>query len=116
MFENREAFRELKENIIINCTGYGAKALMDDQQMIARRGHLVLLRKTHHKQFYFFSGGCANHRMMYVFCRQGDIVVGGTVQHGKDNEMKLPADDAVFHRIRDNAANVFAGRPADCKW
>jgi hypothetical protein len=54
--------------------------------------------------------------MMYVFCRQGDIVVGGTVQHGKDNEIKLPVDDAVFHRIRDNATNVFAGRPADCKW
>ena len=116
MFENREAFRELKENIIINCTGYGAKALMDDQQMIARRGHLVILRKTHPKQFYFFSGGCANHRMMYVFCRQRDIVVGGTVQQGKDNETKLPADDAVFRRICDNAANVFAGRPAECKW
>jgi hypothetical protein len=84
--------------------------------MIARRGHLVILRKRHPKQFYFFSGGCANHRMMYVFCRQGDIVVGGTVQHGKDNENKLPADDAVFRRICDNAANVFAGRPADCKW
>ena len=116
MFADREAFRELKENIIINCTGYGAKALMDDQQMIARRGHLVILRKTHRKQFYFFSGGCTNHRMMYVFCRQRDIVVGGTVQHGNDNEIQLPADDAVFRRICDNAANVFAGRPADCKW
>jgi len=114
-FADKEAFRELRENIIINCTGYGAKALMQDQQMLARRGHLVILQKTHRKQFYFFSGGCADYRTMYVFCRQYDIVVGGSVQDGNDRETRLPADDAVFGRIQDNARAMFAGRPADCR-
>ena len=43
---------------------------MGDDKMVARRGHLVVLRKTHPKQFYFFSGGCWNGRIMYLFCRQ----------------------------------------------
>jgi D-amino-acid oxidase len=114
-FADKQAFRELRENIIINCTGYGAKALLDDHQLIARRGHLVVLKKTRRKQFYFFSGGCANYRTMYVFCRQNDIVVGGSVQEGNDSETHAPADDAVFRRICDNARNVFDGRPADCR-
>ena len=54
---------------------------MSDDNVIARRGHLVVLRKTLPKQFYFFSGGCWNGRIMYVFCRQNDIVVG---ERGKE--------------------------------
>src|SRR6516165_1364490 len=87
-FADKDALCRLRENIIVNCTGYGAKALLDDQQMTARRGHLVILRKTWHKQFYFFSGGCANYRAMYVFCRQHDIVVGGSVQAENDSETR----------------------------
>ena len=89
-FENKTDFAELRENIIVNCTGYGAKAIMGDDKMVARRGHLVVLRKTHPKQFYFFSGGCWNGRIMYLFCRQSDIVVGGTVQRGNESEAILP--------------------------
>ena len=84
MFTDVQSFAELRENIIINCTGYGAKALVQDDQMLARRGHLVVLRRTLAKQFYFFSGGCANYRTMYVFCRHRDIVIGGSVQDGND--------------------------------
>src|SRR5262245_8865370 len=56
-FVSKDDFAELRENIIINCTGYGAKALMNDDDMIARRGHLVVLRRTLPRQFYCFSGG-----------------------------------------------------------
>jgi D-amino-acid oxidase len=114
MFVDKQTFGELRENIIVNCTGYGAKALLDDDQLIARRGHLVILKKTLAKQFYFFSGGCSNRKTMYVFCRQNDIVVGGTVQEGNDSETLAPEDDAIFRRICDNAQKVFDGRPAEC--
>jgi D-amino-acid oxidase len=60
LFADMGSFAEIRENIIINCTGYGAKALVQDNQLLARRGHLVIVRKTQTKQFYFFSGGCAN--------------------------------------------------------
>jgi FAD dependent oxidoreductase len=115
LFADMGSFAEIRENIIINCTGYGAKALVQDNQLLARRGHLVILRKTQAKQFYFFSGGCANHRTMYVFCRQADIVVGGTVQDVNESETPGPEDETIFRRIRENARNVFDGQPRQCR-
>jgi glycerol-3-phosphate dehydrogenase len=115
MFTDVQSFAELTENIIINCTGYGAKALVRDDQMLARRGHLVVLRRTLAKQFYFFSGGCANYRTMYAFCRQRDIVIGGSVQDGNESESASSDDDAVFRQIVENARNVFDGHPRQCR-
>ena len=77
-------------------------------------GHLVMLRRTLPKQFYFFSGGCGNRRNMYVFCRHTDIVVGGTVQTGNDTEDIIEADRSRFVRILENARAMFEGHIADC--
>ena len=115
IFIDVQSLAELKEDIIINCTGYGAKTLVQDDQMLARRGHLVVLRRTLAKQFYFFSGGCANYRTMYVFCRHRDIVIGGSVQDGNESEGVTSGDDWIFRRIRENAQNVFEGRPRQCR-
>jgi glycine/D-amino acid oxidase-like deaminating enzyme len=113
-FASKDDFAALRENIIINCTGYGAKALMNDDDIVAKRGHLVVLRRTLPKQFYFFSGGCGNRRIMYVFCRHRDIVVGGTVETGNDTEGVMESDRARFDRILANARAMFDGRPRDC--
>ena len=113
-FVSKDDFAALRENIIINCTGYGAKALMNDDDIVAKRGHLVVLRRTLPKQFYFFSGGCGNRRIMYVFCRHRDIVVGGTVETGNDTEGVMESDRARFDRILANARAMFDGRPRDC--
>lgn len=113
-FASKDDFAELKENIVINCTGYGAKALMNDDDVIPKRGHLVVLRRTLPKQFYFFSGGCGNRRNMYVFCRHEDIVVGGTVQTGNDAEAIIEPDRPRFDRILENARAMFDGRLAEC--
>jgi hypothetical protein len=80
---------------------------MNDNDVIAKRGHLVVLRKTLPKQFYFFSGGCSNGRIMYVFCRHNDIIVGGTVQRGSDSEAIIEQDQATFERILSNARAMF---------
>jgi D-amino-acid oxidase len=113
-FASRDDFAALRENIIVNCTGYGAKALMNDEDVVAKRGHLVVLRRTLPKQFYFFSGGCGNRRIMYVFCRHSDIVVGGTVETGNDTEGIIESDRTRFDRILANAQAMFEGRPRDC--
>jgi D-amino-acid oxidase len=115
MFADLQALADLKEEIIVNCTGYGAKALVKDDQMMARRGHLVLLRRTLPRQFYFFSGGCVNYRTMYVFCRQRDIVVGGSVQDDNESESASSDDNRIFRQIVENARNVFEGRPRQCR-
>src|ERR1700737_1282431 len=53
LFTDVQAFGALRENIVINCTGYGAKKLVQDDQMLARRGHLVVLKRTLANQLYF---------------------------------------------------------------
>src|SRR5262249_62117869 len=83
-FAGKDDFAELKENIVINCTGYGAKALMNDDDVIPKRGHLVVLRRTLPKQSNFFSGGCGNMSNNYLFFPHTPILVGGTVQTGND--------------------------------
>ncbi len=112
-FDGKADLAQLRENIIVNCTGYGARALMNDNSVIAQRGHLVVLRRTLPRQFYFLSGGCSNGRIMYVFCRHHDIVVGGTAQ-GSDSDAITERDRSTFERIVSNARAVFDGRPADC--
>ena len=114
LFETQQDVRQLAENVVINCTGYGAKKLFADDDLVPQRGHLVVLEKTDPRQFYFFSGGCSNPVVSYVFCRQNDIVVGGTVLGGQDSVAHTPADDAVFEKIMGNARELFAGRPAAC--
>lgn len=106
---------ELPEAIVVNCTGYGAKQLFADDKVIAQRGHNIVLQKTDPKQFYFFSGGCENPVIAYVFCRQDDIVVGGTVQSGQDSIAHTAEDAKTFQRLLANARGIFEGRPAGCQ-
>ena len=51
---------------------------------------------------------------MYVFCRQRDIVIGGSVQGGNESESTSFDDDGVFRQIVENARNVFDGHPLQC--
>ncbi len=106
----------LKERIVINCTGLGAKTLFSDDKVIPQRGHLVVLQKTDPKQFYFFSGGCSNRVTSYAFCRQDDVVLGGSVQAGNDSLSIGEADQAVFQRILSNSRLLFGGKPKACVW
>jgi D-amino-acid oxidase len=113
-FLHRDEWMQLPHNIIINCTGFGAKQLVSDDAVIGQRGHLVRLQKTNGKQHYFFSGGCDNRVISYTFCRQDDVVIGGTLTSGVDDDGITPADDATFARILDNARLLFGGAPAAC--
>ena len=136
-FKTREDILALGESIIINCTGYGAAALMQDADMEPHRGHLVVL-KNPAKLDYLFSGGCGLSStgdpttISYLFARQNDIVVGGTVSDpapgDKENYPKWykaqerdffdardPADVETASALLANAAKIFSGAPETCK-
>ncbi len=115
-FETPADVAALKERVVINCTGLGAKTLFSDDKVIPQRGHLVVLQKTDPKQFYFFSGGCSNRVTSYAFCRQDDVVLGGSVQAGNDSLTIGEADDAIFKRILSNSRLLFGGKPRACVW
>lgn len=113
-FVERADVFALPESVLINCTGLGAKALFSDDKVVPQRGQLVALEKTNDKQFYFFSGGCENRVISYAFCRQDDVVIGGTIQPGNETTTIVPGDDAAFTRLLDNSRRLFGGEPASC--
>jgi D-amino-acid oxidase len=114
-FEDIEQIHALHENIVINCTGYGAKKLFADDALVAHRGHLVVLRNPSRLK-YLFSGGCENDVTSYVFARQRDIVVGGTiVDDERDSFDGTDGRDAtICEALLKNAQQVFSGRPDAC--
>ncbi len=113
-FEKRDELAALPQDVIVNCTGLGAKTLFDDAKVIPQRGHLVVLQKTDPKQFYFFSGGCENFAISYVFCRQDDVVVGGSVIPNEDSMTVSESDSPQFEKMLSNAKLLFGGQPAAC--
>ena len=114
-FATRADLSALPERIVVNCTGFGARALLDDTDVTGQRGHLVVLDKTDPRQDWFFSGGCQNNVVAYVFCRQTDIIVGGTVGRSQDEPRVLPTDAPVFDRLLRNGQALFGGDPARCR-
>ncbi len=113
-FDKLDDVAKLGETVIVNCTGYGAKKLFGDDTLIAQRGHNVVLKKTNDKQFWFFSGGCDNGVIAYAFCRQDDIVIGGTIQPNLEDPARVPDDDAIFARLLSNGQALFAGQGSTC--
>ncbi|MFN2499088.1 MAG: FAD-dependent oxidoreductase [Pyrinomonadaceae bacterium] len=75
-FRSREEIKRLPEQVIFNCTGLGAKALFDDEQMEPVRGQLEVLLPQPEIDYCYLGGG------EYMFPRRDGIVLGGTWNHG----------------------------------
>jgi D-amino-acid oxidase len=116
-FTDQQHVMDLDENIVINCTGYGARKLFCDPALYAHRGLLAVLKNPADLN-YFFSGGCGNGEIAYVFARQSDIVVGGTVVRNDEREhfdaSSGSTDKAQCERLLDNIQKLFDGHPNAC--
>jgi glycine/D-amino acid oxidase-like deaminating enzyme len=75
-FRSREEITRLPAQVIFNCTGLGAKALFEDQQMEPVRGQLEVLLPQPEIDYCYLGGG------EYMFPRRDGIVLGGTWGHG----------------------------------
>lgn len=85
----------LDECIIVNCTGLGAKAIFNDGNMRPIKGQVMVLPNPSGLD-YFFSGGCGPSRSAYVFCRQHDIVLGGSYEEDIDSDGATAAECGRF--------------------
>ena len=68
-FHDPSDLSKLKEKVIINCTGYGARALWKDESLIPIRGQIVWLTPQEGVHYGFYHNG------MGVLARRDGIVV-----------------------------------------
>lgn len=74
-FRGREEIMRLPESVIFNCTGLGARALFNDQELIPVRGQLEVLLPQPEIDYCYLGDG-------YMFPRRDGIILGGTFDHG----------------------------------
>ena len=73
-FRSREEIMRLSEPVIFNCTGLGARALLNDQKLGPVRGQLEILLPQPEIDYCYLSTG-------YMFPRRDGIILGGTFDH-----------------------------------
>ncbi|MCA1577035.1 MAG: FAD-binding oxidoreductase [Acidobacteria bacterium] len=73
-FRNRREIARLPETVVFNCTGLGARALFDDEELIPVRGQLEILLPQPEIDYCYLSSA-------YMFPRRDGIVLGGTWDH-----------------------------------
>jgi glycine/D-amino acid oxidase-like deaminating enzyme len=91
----------LREGLIFNCTGLGARTLFNDTELTPVRGQLTFLLPQ--PEVEYMTVGPDD---IYMFPRHDGILLGGT--HERDS-WNTEVDDATVERVlRENGA-LFAG-------
>ena len=97
-FQGPEEIAALRENIIYNCTGLGARTLFGDQELTPIKGQLVFLLPQAEVEYMTVGPGD-----IYMFPRHDGVLLGGTHDRGV---WDTSVDPAVTERIlRENGYN-----------
>ncbi len=100
-FPSTSALMDLREQLLFNCTGLGARALFGDEDLIPIRGQLVVLLPQ--PELNYCTIGPSG---VYMFPRHDGVLLGGSFDRGVWN---TEPDPAVTERIlRDNGL-LFGG-------
>jgi D-amino-acid oxidase len=89
----------LRETLIFNCTGLGARTLLEDAELMPIKGQLVFLLPQ--PELNYMTIGPDN---TYMFPRHDGVLLGGSFDRGVDN---TEIDPAVTDRILQGNANMF---------
>jgi hypothetical protein len=100
-FTNLASVLNLEENLIVNCTGFGAKAIWSDPNLIPIKGHLALLKDQAELTYLFSRNG-------YLFPREDAVIIGGTYCV---NDATTDPDPAVSQQLVDHMKAVFGVGP-----
>lgn len=99
-FASTQQVAALKEDLIFNCTGLGAKALFNDQELTPIRGQLVFLLPQPEVDYCTIGPGNT-----YMFPRHDGILLGGTFDRGVSTTEPEPT---ITERILSENAEVFS--------
>lgn len=101
-FEQRTiaSFDELKEyDLIINCSGLGARSLCNDEQLIPYRGQVALLSPK--EGFPIFLD---NEKPQYIVPRKDAIIIGGTYE---ENVWEETTEPKTIEFLLQKAFNIY---------
>jgi len=99
-FQTREEVARLRENVIFNCTGLGARALFNDEKLSPVRGQLEVLLPQAEVDYCYLAGGS------YMFPRRDGIILGGTWGH---DDWNLEPDPKTTSAILEAHAEIMKG-------
>ena len=106
-FESPRELAALREPIVINCTGLGAKDLFGDQELMPLKGQLTVMTPQPEVN-YHTNGGVppvpGASLGIHMMARNDGIILGGTSQRGV---WTLEPDEAERKRVVDSHIAVF---------
>ena len=77
-------------DVVINCTGLGARELVNDQKMYPMQGHIVSVKAPWVKQFIDVIG--YEPRRVYIMPRNEEVILGGTSEFYKEDRTIDPVE------------------------
>ncbi len=98
-FSDAHELAALNEPLVFNCTGMGAKELVNDADMDPIRGQLTFLLPQPEVDYCLLSGD------LYMFPRRDGILLGGTHERGS---WSTDPDAVAKQRILQGHADLFA--------
>ena len=102
-FRSRAEIARLREPVIFNCTGLGARALFKDEELTPVRGQLEILLPQPEIDYCYLSSG-------YMFPRTDGIVLGGTFDH---DDWSLDPDPEQAAEILESHIEIMKRLPVD---
>ncbi len=98
-FEHASQLQQLTEPVIFNCTGLGARALFDDQELRPAKGQLTFLLPQPEVNYM-----AVMEDDLYMFPRSDGILLGGTFEEG---EWSLSVNETAKARVLQGHAKFF---------
>ncbi len=99
-FDNVSQLQQLAEPVIFNCTGLGARALFDDQELGPVKGQLTVLLPQPEVNYMALMEDD-----LYMFPRTDGVLLGGTFEKG---EWSLSVNETAKARVLQGHAKFFS--------
>ena len=78
---------EFASDIIVNCTGLGSREVFNDEDLYPARGQIALTTAKHKMDW-----SVSANDTYYIYSRTNDVVLGGTLERGEEEEIVLDDD------------------------
>jgi glycine/D-amino acid oxidase-like deaminating enzyme len=113
-FETQRDLASLREPIVMNCTGLGARDLFNDQELVPLKGQLTVLVPQPEVNYHTNGGARTNQPPpgglgIHMMARSDGIILGGTSQRGV---WTLEPDEAERKRVVESHIAVFSAMHA----